>query len=91
MKHTPGPWTIGSTEGGWTCVKPVDHNLAICNLVENNEANAVLIAVAPDLLEACKNTVISMEALQKSDKRYASICEMWLPELKAVIAKADND
>lgn len=62
MKYTPGPWEIASTEGGWTNVRPANHpNLPICNLVENNEANALLIAAAPDLLGMLKLAVQYLE------------------------------
>lgn len=49
-KHTPGPWVETSIEG-WDGVKPLNANLPICNLVENNPANASLIAAAPEMLE----------------------------------------
>ncbi len=55
-KSTPGPWRVCTSNGGWTNVCPVNHpNLPICNLVENNEANALLIAAAPELYELAAN------------------------------------
>lgn len=57
MSHTKGPWKIGAVNGGWDGVYPEEGKTAICALVENNPANAVLIAAAPELLEALKALV----------------------------------
>ena len=60
-KHTPGPWEVTSLNG-WNAVKPTSAILAICTLVENNPANADLIAAAPDLLEAVEMLLIGAAA-----------------------------
>ncbi len=60
-KHTPGPWTKGTSNEGKECVwlngltEPFygmgpDHTWIDCG----TEANANLVAAAPDLLEALK-------------------------------------
>ena len=59
MEHTPGPWRILESE--WN---GADHYIisgygadtsCICKMTEDNEeANAQLIAAAPELLEACE-------------------------------------
>lgn len=62
-KHTPGPWTQGTSKIGLTCVwldgmteqrdgkgLGPENTWIDCN----TEANASLIAAAPDLLEALK-------------------------------------
>ncbi len=60
MAHTPGPWTYQATAG--------DHDFSVYSetyqrgrdiaLVRNfDEANARLIAAAPELLEACYRLV----------------------------------
>jgi len=56
MKHTPGPWKADNWATGWTVSAP-DSHYSVCHLEDcnNAEANAHLIAAAPDLLEACKN------------------------------------
>jgi len=62
--HTPGPWKyhIGrgidprfhvQTEGGYQIVETPKTGIA-CGIREANEANARLIAAAPELLAACK-------------------------------------
>ena len=51
-KHTPGPWLYNDT----TAQVHRLHSATIaevCNHDMNREANARLIAAAPDLLEAC--------------------------------------
>jgi hypothetical protein len=56
--HTPGPWEVGETDGLWI-TGPDREEPVICDLVprdadcytEEDEANARLIAAAPDLLE----------------------------------------
>lgn len=56
-KHTPGPWHISSEGIGCRHVRSVPVGTSICwtdGLSQDNEddANANLIAAAPDLLEA---------------------------------------
>jgi hypothetical protein len=59
-KHTPGPWNVnGMHDNGtpevWVYDDKADQLVArvICE-TKRHEANARLIAAAPDLLEACK-------------------------------------
>ena len=65
-KFTPGPWSI-RTEFGKLCIRPGDYNakgyssgyapiakVAGDKRINNDEANARLIAAAPELLEACR-------------------------------------
>lgn len=61
MKHTPGPWSYGKHSRDIYA-----HGISICRVhpgmltsfhtphIETQEANAKLIAAAPDLLEACQ-------------------------------------
>jgi hypothetical protein len=49
-EHTPGPWKLD----GYTVMKGLD-TIAVCpNGWSDDEANARLIAAAPDLLKACQ-------------------------------------
>lgn len=57
--HTPGPWTQGSSESGRSCVwldgnqEPADQMGHLENWIDcNTEANARLIAAAPEMFEA---------------------------------------
>lgn len=57
MKHTPGPWKVVNWRGE-TVVSPdkdLNCQYTICQLYgPDAEANANLIASAPELLETCK-------------------------------------
>ena len=57
-KHAPGPWGIGrfgnSRYSGWTVQVPGEPYLHVVNHSDRSEANARLIAAAPELLAACK-------------------------------------
>ena len=66
IKHTPGPWTVEwpmdggaliMAEDGHGHLGRVDVRYSKRNNLEEAEANARLIAAAPDLLEACRDTV----------------------------------
>lgn len=60
IKHTPGPWTITSWATGAVngphdrMVASVYGDHADCQRDERQDANARLIAAAPDLLEALR-------------------------------------
>jgi hypothetical protein len=68
MKHTPGPWKViknpnihkihfGMIDSEKCSIGSVSYE------TENAEANAKLIAAAPDLLEACKGMMAILETL----------------------------
>jgi hypothetical protein len=53
--HTPGPWEVWATSHGWTVCNP-DAGWSVCSLPQDHdqhEANARLIAAAPDMLKVC--------------------------------------
>ena len=73
-KFTPGPWSI-RTEFGKLCIRPGDYNakgyssgyapiakVAGDKRINNDEANARLIAAAPDLLQALQLLLIVVDA-----------------------------
>ncbi len=86
-KHTPSPWLIDKADnkiivvGGTVTVCVVGYDLS----GENNivQADARLIAAAPELLEACKRALVTIEAMDPkvNEDRY---------ELSAAIAKAEG-
>ena len=75
MKHTPGPWAIGYSDGSgseyiissresqrisvaalrWGCSCCKDHIDNFSDLSKEEQANAHLIAAAPEMLEALEN------------------------------------
>jgi hypothetical protein len=91
MSHTPGPWIVeedvrhysGAEEMvGYNIVAPGDKYIAGPEgILPDNEADARLIAAAPDLLEACK------AAEWNSLDLPASVVE----QLRAAITKATGE
>lgn len=86
--HTPtaGPWTYG-THQGHTLVQTEEPAKTICNVYGNTtdqkEANASLIAAAPELLEALRKT------LDFSHSR-CFLGEKEVERIRAAIAKAEG-
>lgn len=82
-KHTPGPWTYepgDSMECGciWAPARMV------CDFIEDpNEADARLIAAAPDLLEALRAVDVLFGHLARDSTQ-----RIWLDNARAAIAKA---
>jgi hypothetical protein len=97
-KHTPGPW---SADIVWPVPETIVH--AYCNgkpysLAEvhsmpepgEREANAKLIAAAPELLESCKALLEELRLIREKDGPfvYDTTCRI---EARAVIAKATGE
>ena len=76
-QHTPGPWHIGSGNGegsifaengrmrletGGTTLYPICHNVSTWN-IDEDDANARLIAAAPELLTALETCVSELNQL----------------------------
>jgi hypothetical protein len=63
MTHTPGPWFASGTD-----VKPLGDRPFICwtgtpeRALPEAQANARLIAAAPDMLEALENIILCCDA-----------------------------
>src|SRR5438132_242018 len=100
-QHTPGPWEI-IKDGGSTRIHPVKEGVGrICTVTDGKyqNANARLIAAAPELLEAGKKFLAFYNDLAKSNpgfmgklglQDYAQYNEAML-ELPAAIAKAEGN
>ena len=91
MTHTPGPWKVQKTRSNRpiTMIMTVDKQGAvICdmNKIGGNDidADARLIAAAPDLLAACKL------ALEYTGWHYHAGAQEAHDALKAAIAKAEG-
>jgi len=99
MQHTPGPWLVEpATENHGPYITNDLRNVTICDLYflqskgfythceEEAEANARLIAAAPDLLEALTKTVDALDAVldERGTVGYDDIVDAG----RAVIAKA---
>jgi len=55
--HTPGPWSFRGCDGGWAIDYNEDQEQVVDYVYE--EADARLIAAAPDLLEALDDLLIA--------------------------------
>ena len=93
-KHTAGPWSVdlGSDEDGWPVViaagkivanvNPESFSAGVANLIEMPaDANALLIAAAPDLLEALKRCKFDSLNMTLEDREFC----------RAAISKATGD
>jgi hypothetical protein len=87
VAHTPGPWTYNMTgcesSHGLPIITKANGHL-VAELCDHNEANARLIATAPELLEALKlghRHFIQSNDLTPDDR--AVLDELWATILKA--------
>lgn len=92
--YTPGPWFVDANY-----IVPANGGVAVCDLMavdlskhqeffcgEETEANARLIAAAPDLLEAARQAEKVIDILWVS--HHANRSDAALEQLRAAIAKA---
>lgn len=89
--HTPGPWHINKIGRGYGVFTQDTHQVAgIIGLTsERDEANARLIAAAPELLEAAKKLSALLHELHKEeDPEYLPAPE--LDDLDLAIQKAEG-
>jgi hypothetical protein len=74
-KHTPAPWVLKAPTARNNCfqILPKDGNITIAEVycagrtVDNQDANAALIAAAPELLKALKAVFDAVEKHGKVD------------------------
>jgi len=99
-KHTPGPWTLGTRAAYQNRDDPVFWHRDVVNGSktirvakvsgvgeDRAEANACLIAAAPDLLEACE------VLLKAAPELWGDDIEKWprlMDRVEAAIAKAEG-
>jgi hypothetical protein len=91
MKHTPGPWGYfcHHTEGSWhiganpTTYAKGDPTIANLGQIGDQEANARLIAAAPEMLEALRGL------LSETEDGIAT-CPLTRIRARAAIAKAEG-
>lgn len=93
-KHTPGPWDVNASRNGYTSEVAIEgpireqETAPVCWIGANrisseNEANARLIAAAPELLAACRAALEFIQA-QRMGSGNAE------PLLLAAIKKAEG-
>jgi len=89
-KHTPGPWTSDWDDNGFFWIDPIHASLSGCP-GDDAEANARLIAAAPELLEACKAAEESIVCFMAESKLSAdSGAGAILAEIRAAMNKAEG-
>lgn len=96
-KYTPGPWTmyggIVSLTSDYS-IKTInfDTEIAHIKICQDSEANARLIAAAPDLLEACKRFISKYGTpthnCTNEERGYAEDCLVC--EMEQAISKAEG-
>lgn len=108
--HTPGPWTVRSHEWwedksgqdrwhDWLITDAEDSGVKITvipHTFDATEADARLIAAAPDLLDALREYVAYQEQNMEGDLNqdrdvFEDIMEDKMEQAKAAIAKAEGD
>lgn len=85
QKHTPGPWTLAPCSHGGLILRRGDaigrdtHIQSSLQILP--EADAHLIAAAPDLLQACKVAFVALAAPEWGEVQ---------DQIRAAIAKAEG-
>jgi hypothetical protein len=89
-KHTPGPWRYWHEDGYCGELNAPNGSLIAAFESEPHEANARLIAAAPDLLEALQNAHALLQATLFiiNDNEARDIAKQQLDANRAAIAKA---
>lgn len=99
-QHTPGPWKIDPNRRGKAITCSIGLTIAGAHKCGSQDANARLIAAAPELLEAlkecCADLVIASDNARdaaKTDQRWAGVADILLKRARlgqSVIAKAEG-
>lgn len=93
-KHTPGPWRFEpATEyyGATIHFNVARGGIQLHKDMPNGDANARLIAAAPDLLKWCERILLSHETQGAATNGEAVLCHAFVMGLKDVIAKAKGE
>ena len=97
-KHNPGPWTIAGEAANDMAGSAIIHDangFPVAStrswIKEQHDANARLVAAAPELLAACKLQVANIEQwLETGVPASADESQQIYNALKAAIAKAEG-
>jgi hypothetical protein len=100
-KHTPGPWQIrsGGNTGKFFVEQSQGAEVTICFVDTNlrsNEANARLIAAAPDLLAACESGLAALVAYgarcgNAGEKIISEECRVQAAFVRSALEKARGE
>jgi hypothetical protein len=92
--NTPAPWKIFDNVDGWSVgyrAIVTDDGETICNPSPMGEANARLIAAAPDLLEALCTALPFVEDHEGSDIYKRGAVARAVAQIRAAIEKATKE
>ena len=67
-KHTPGPWAVEHPYGEGGIYVSGTNTALIAKIYHEQEANARLIAAAPDMLAALRSLLATAEAVDTANK-----------------------
>lgn len=90
IKHTPGPYAVSGTSivAGDICIAVIEDDGGYEAPAEQREANAILLAAAPDLLEGCKTLLhIIKQQVAVVDTKF----DNGITSALAAIAKAEGE
>lgn len=91
-EHTPGPWKAAPAESPTYSIGPTDPSvkpgIVAVTVGGNDEANARLIAAAPDLLDLCQALLDRLETTSGRLPLEPVQQRGWAGRLRVVIAKA---
>ena len=94
VKHTPGPWAIGlETDEIKSQIIGLDGSHIAYVECDPIQANAALIAAAPELLEACKELERCIDIAAKSKYWSHEVAQALIPardKAATAIAKAES-
>ena len=86
FKGTPGSWFVGGNEGNKLSVNADSYFVALVDEGDSQEANARLIAAAPELLAALIKCADALEEVS-----YQAWCGEIIDEARAAINKATGE
>lgn len=94
-KFTPGPWTAwlcGTVHSAWLEVETTDEKTKICKLKKklSGQANANLIAAAPDMYEALEMAILEY-GKPGGPWNVPSSPGTWIDKAKSAIKKARGE
>lgn len=100
-KHTPGPWTIWHRGKHAPIVNSIDEQICTCSLtatrvggiasVEHVEANAHLIAAAPEMWEVCRALLHWADDFSHCSVPWPGTLNEAVSAARAAIAKATGN
>jgi hypothetical protein len=94
-KHTPGAWRVSKNAFRNLFIQPDCEGIERCDVIASlpstpdRDANAALIAAAPDLFEAAREVVAWYDEYMRDD-RIVGERERFIAPLVAALAKAEG-